>query len=176
MIHNTAARKSFETEAFPHLEALWQTSLWLTENEDTALTLVKESFVKAFRFWSHSASDTDCRQLLFKTLGKLFFAETGQKTQSPQEFAADDSDQCLFYDKLPLMKAIPGQVINKAISGLLAEVRFVTLLSMLWGFSYREIARIADIDIEVVQTRLYLGRRLIRKELNKFMTQTSNLN
>jgi RNA polymerase sigma-70 factor (ECF subfamily) len=176
MIHKTAARKSFETEAFPHLEALWQTSLWLTENEDAALTLVKESFVKAFRFWSHSVSETDCRQLLFKTLAKLFFSETDRYTQMPQELNADDSDQCLFYDKLPLMKAIPGQVINKAISGLLAEVKFVTILSMLWGFSYKEIARIADIDREVVQTRLYLGRRLIRRELYKFMTQTSNLN
>jgi RNA polymerase sigma-70 factor, ECF subfamily len=176
MIQRTTARKSFETEAFPHLEALWQTSLWLTENEDAALTLVKESFVKAFRSWNHSASETDCRQLLFKTLGKLFFANSGKNDQAPHELNANDSDQCLFYDKLPLMKAIPGQVINEAISGLLAEVRFVTILSMLWGFSYKEIARIADIDREVVQTRLYLGRRLIRRELYKFMTQTGNLN
>jgi RNA polymerase sigma-70 factor, ECF subfamily len=176
MIHKTAARKSFETEAFPHLDALWQTSLWLTENEDTALALVKESFVKAFRSWSRSALETDCRQLLFKTLGKLFFANSVKNDQAPQELIADDVDQCLFYDKLPLMKAIPGQAINKAISGLLAEVRFVTLLSMLWGFSYKEIARIADIDKEVVQTRLYLGRRLIRRELYKFMTTSGNLN
>jgi DNA-directed RNA polymerase specialized sigma24 family protein len=171
MIHKTAIRKSFELEAFPYLETLWQTSLWLTENEDTALKLVKQSFISSFRFWSHSTSETNCRQLLFKTLSKLFFEDISQSSQPPQLVSAEDSNEGFFYDKLPLRKAISGHAVNKEISGLLAEVKFVTLLSMFWGFSFEEIAKITDIEMEAVQTRLYWGHRLIRREFYENILQ-----
>jgi RNA polymerase sigma-70 factor (ECF subfamily) len=164
-------KKNFEAEAFPHLEALWQTSLWLTENENEAIELVQNVFVKTYQVWRQSLFAANCRALLFKTLAELFFKDYKKDLQLPAHTTADDMDESFFYDRVSLLRAIPGQVVNMAIASLLAEIRFVTLLSMLWGFSYQEIADIAKVQVEVVKSRLYCGRRLIRKELYKYATE-----
>jgi DNA-directed RNA polymerase specialized sigma24 family protein len=171
MNNKTVLRRNFEAEAFPNIDALWQISLWLTENEDSALKLVKESFVNAYRFWSHSKSQINCRKLLFSSLSDLFFKDINRDTSMPQEFLEKDTDRSFFYEKLRLTKAIPCQVISGAISGLLAEVRFVTLLSIIGGFSYQEIADIAGVETNVVRARLYWGHRLIRKEIEQFLSR-----
>jgi RNA polymerase sigma-70 factor, ECF subfamily len=171
----TANRKNFEAEAFPHLEALWQTSLWLTENENDAINLVQNVFVKAYRLWRQSFITINCRVFLFKTLAGIFFRDYQKDSELPACANADDMDESFFYDRASLLRAIPNRVVNKAITGLLAEIRFVTLLSMFWGFTYEEIAGIVGAGPEVIKSRLYWGRRLIRRELNKYMLQKSSI-
>jgi RNA polymerase sigma-70 factor, ECF subfamily len=175
VVKKTETRKNFEAEAFPHIEALWQTSLWLTENEKEAVNLVQNAFVKTYRLWRGPISIINCRALLFKTLAGIFFKDSQKDLPFPADDVADNMDESFFYDRGSLLKAIPGHVVNKAIAGLLAEIRFVTLLSMLWGFSNEEIAGIVGVGREVVKSRLYCGHKLIRRELQNYMLQKSSL-
>ncbi len=45
------------------------------------------------------------------------------------------------------------------------DFRLVAVLSFLEGFSYQEIAEIADLQLGTVKSRLHRGRKLLQKQL-----------
>jgi RNA polymerase sigma-70 factor (ECF subfamily) len=55
--------------------------------------------------------------------------------------------------------------VKKAIENLPDDFRLVVVLSFLEGFSYQEIAEIADLQLGTVKSRLHRGRKLLQKEL-----------
>jgi DNA-directed RNA polymerase specialized sigma24 family protein len=172
---SSSAQKLFESEAFPHLEAIWQTALWLTENETASARLAQNVYLKAFRSWNQMIPRMDCRTLLFKTMAQLYFDGRNNNQPLPEPIPADDFDEGFFYDRPSLLRAIPSHIISRAMRGLLAEIRFVTILSLFWRFSYSEIADIVGIQLEAVKSRLQLGRRLIRRELIEYMISANGL-
>ncbi|MEE8404695.1 MAG: sigma-70 family RNA polymerase sigma factor, partial [candidate division Zixibacteria bacterium] len=52
-----------------------------------------------------------------------------------------------------------------AIDELPEDFRIVVVLSFIEGFSYQEIAEIADLQLGTVKSRLHRGRKLLQKEL-----------
>ena len=55
--------------------------------------------------------------------------------------------------------------VKKAIESLPDDFRLVVVLSFLEGFSYQEIAEIADLQLGTVKSRLHRGRKLLQKVL-----------
>ncbi len=55
--------------------------------------------------------------------------------------------------------------MKRAIEGLPEDFRLVVVLSFLEGFSYQEIADIADLQLGTVKSRLHRGRKLLQKAL-----------
>ena len=55
--------------------------------------------------------------------------------------------------------------VKKAIDELPEDFRIVVVLSFIEGFSYQEIAEIADLQLGTVKSRLHRGRKLLQKEL-----------
>lgn len=58
--------------------------------------------------------------------------------------------------------------ITKALDSLPDDFRLTLIMSDLEGFSYKEIADILDCPIGTVMSRLYRGRRLLRKNLHEY--------
>ena len=54
---------------------------------------------------------------------------------------------------------------KKAIENLPDDFRLVAVLSFLEGFSYQEIAEIADLQLGTVKSRLHRGRKLLQRQL-----------
>ncbi len=169
-------RKAFENEALPHMDALYRTALRMTKNQNDAEDLVQEAYVKAYRFWDKFEPGSNCRAWLFKIMTNIFINDYRSKSRTPISVNVDDIDDNFLYGQLAnlgpadnperrLFSKIFDDDIKKAIEELPDDFRLVVVLSFLEGFSYQEIADIADLQLGTVKSRLHRGRKLLQKQL-----------
>ncbi len=169
-------RKAFEVEALPHMDALYRTALRMTKNENDAEDLVQEAYVKAYRFWDKFEPGSNCRAWLFKIMTNIFINDYRSKSRSPMAVNVDEIDDNFLYGQLStlgpgddperqMFAKIFDDDVKKAIENLPDDFRLVVVLSFLEGFSYQEIAEIADLQLGTVKSRLHRGRKLLQKEL-----------
>ena len=175
-LNDAAKRKEFEAEALPHMDALYRTALRLAKNQSDAEDLVQEAFAKAYRFWDKFELGSNCRAWLFKIMTNIFINEYRSKSRSPLQANIDDIDDNYLYGQLAdsemtenpeqtLFSKLFDDDVKKAIENLPDDFRLVALLSFLEGFSYQEIAEIADLQLGTVKSRLHRGRKLLQKQL-----------
>lgn len=169
-------RQAFEKEALPHMDALYRTALRMTKNVGDAEDLVQEALVKAYRFWDKFETGSNCRAWLFKIMTNVFINEYRSKSRSPMSVNVDDIDDNYLYGQLAansdgdnpekdLFAKMLDDDVKKAIDELPEDFRIVVVLSFIEGFSYQEIAEIADLQLGTVKSRLHRGRKLLQKEL-----------
>lgn len=175
-IESKGKRKSFEAEALPHMDALYRTALRMTKNSNDAEDLVQETFVKAYRFWDKFETGSNCRAWLFKIMTNIFINDYRAKSRAPQSVDVDDIDDGYLYNYLAdsksdqnpeeqLFAKLLDDDVKRAIEELPDDFRVVVVLSFLEGFSYQEIAEIADLQLGTVKSRLHRGRKLLQKQL-----------
>ncbi|MCK4460254.1 MAG: sigma-70 family RNA polymerase sigma factor [candidate division Zixibacteria bacterium] len=175
-LNNAARRKEFEAEALPHMDALYRTALRLAKNQSDAEDLVQEAFAKAYRFWDKFELGSNCRAWLFKIMTNIFINEYRSKARSPLQANIDDIDDNYLYGQLAsggqtenpeqtLFSKLFDDDVKKAIENLPDDFRLVAVLSFLEGFSYQEIAEIADLQLGTVKSRLHRGRKLLQRQL-----------
>lgn len=173
---DAAKRKEFEAEAVPHMDALYRTALRLAKNQSDAEDLVQEAFAKAYRFWDKFETGSNCRAWLFKIMTNIFINQYRSKSRSPLAANIDDIDENYLYGQLAgidlsenpeqaLFSKIFDDDVKKAIENLPDDFRMVAVLSFLEGFSYQEIAAIADLQLGTVKSRLHRGRKILQKQL-----------
>jgi RNA polymerase sigma-70 factor (ECF subfamily) len=63
-----------------------------------------------------------------------------------------------------------NQQIRRAIAALPEEYRIVLVLCDLEGHSYLEIARLTNLSLEAVKTRIHRGRLMVRRKLAGYLT------
>ncbi len=169
-------RRAFENEALPHMDALLRTALRMTKNQSDAEDLVQEAMVKAYRFWDKFEPGSNCRAWLFKIMTNIFINNYRSKSRTPVSVNVDDIDDNFLYGQLAnlgpeenpeqaLFSKIFDDDVKKAIEELPDDFRLVVVLSFLEGFSYQEIAEIADLQLGTVKSRLHRGRKLLQKQL-----------
>ena len=179
-------RREFEAEALPHMDALYRTALRMTKNETDAEDLVQEAFVKAYRFWDKFETGSNCRAWLFKIMTNIFINDYRSKSRSPMSVNMDDIDDNFLFGQLAtigpgddpekqLFAKIFDDDVKKAIEELPDDFRLVVVLSFLEGFSYQEIAEIADLQLGTVKSRLHRGRKLLQKKLYDYAVRNGNI-
>jgi len=183
-------RKSFDAQALPHMDALFRTALRMTKNTNDAEDLVQETYVKAYRFWEKFEPGSNARAWLFKIMTNVFINEYRSKSRTPTAVNVDELDDNFLYGQLAtsapaddpekkLFAKIFDEDVKRAIENLPEDFRLVVVLSFIEGFSYQEIAEIADLQLGTVKSRLHRGRKLLQKELldyaikNGFVKDTS---
>ena len=169
-------RKEFESEALPHMDALYRTALRMTKNDNDAQDLVQEAMVKAYRHWDKFETGSNCRAWLFKIMTNIFINDYRSKSRAPVSVDVDDIDDNYLYGQLAsvgpednperhLFAKVFDDDVKKAIEELPEDFRMVVVLSFLEGFSYQEIADITDLQLGTVKSRLHRGRKLLQKQL-----------
>jgi len=169
-------RKEFEAQALPHMDALLRTALRMTKNENDAQDLVQETMIKSYRFWDKFEPGSNCRAWLFKIMTNIFINDYRSKSRSPMAVNVDDIDDNFLYGQLAvgpksvdpekeLFAKVFDDDVKRAVENLPDDFRLVVVLSFLEGFSYQEIAEIADLQLGTVKSRLHRGRKLLQKEL-----------
>jgi RNA polymerase sigma-70 factor, ECF subfamily len=177
MILSKSKIKDFEVKALPQLEGLYRTAIYVLGNKSIAEDLVQESFVRAYQSWRHGQIGPNYRVWLFKIMTNILITKYWpSRGLSEATNCVDEIDGYLLYSQWLNRRPIDGQgkvpfstisddQIRKAVGELPRELRLIIVLSLLEGFSYREIADIAGINLETVKSRLHQGRKLIQREL-----------
>lgn len=167
----------FHNELFPHIEALKTFAYHLTYNEDDANDLVQETYMKAHRFIDKYIEGTNAKAWLFKILKNAYINQYRKKSKQPTR--VDFEDVVNFHDsddRLPgyldlreeLFDKMMGDEVTIAINSLPIDFRTVVLLCDVEGFTYEEIAKIIDIPIGTVRSRLFRARNMLKEKLKAY--------
>jgi RNA polymerase sigma-70 factor, ECF subfamily len=165
-------RASFEREALVHLDSLYRVALRLTGNAAEADDLVQETMLKAYRAWHQFQQGTNAKGWLLTILRHAFINEYRRRTRHPEtvdvdaiepfsvfEEVQDDDPQGTFFDRI-----VDDEVL-KAIDQLPEQFREAVVLSDVEGLSYEEIARILEVPVGTVKSRLFRARRQLQHKL-----------
>src|SRR6266540_3142541 len=168
-------RASFEREALVHLDSLYRVALRLTGNPAEADDLVQETMLKAYRAWHQYERGTNAKGWLLTILRHAFINEYRRRTRHPETvdvdtiepFAVfsevqDDDPQGAFFDRI-----VDDEVL-KAIDRLPEAFRETLVLSDVEGMSYQEIAKILEIPVGTVKSRLFRARQALQGKLYEY--------
>ncbi len=168
----------FEKEFLPHINALYNFAFHLTYNEEDANDLVQETYMKAYRFISSYVEGTNAKAWLFKILKNAFINEYRKKSKRPTKVDYEeivsyhDSEDTSYIGSLDLREEIYqgmlGDEVTKALNALPVDFKTVVLLCDIEGFTYEEIAKIIDIPIGTVRSRLHRARNMLKEKLKEY--------
>lgn len=171
----------FRKEFLPHADALYNFAFHLTYNEDDANDLVQETFLKSYRFIDSYQQGTNAKAWLFKILKNAFINDYRRKSKQPSKVDYDevvsyhdtDEDGHVEYLDLrqELFQGMLGDEITKALNELPVDFKTIILLCDIEEFSYEEIAKIIDIPIGTVRSRLHRARNILKEKLREYAQQ-----
>ena len=153
----------FEAEALPHLRSLYGTAYRMTHNAHDAEDLVQETFLRAYRAFDGFTPGSNIRAWLYTILHRVRADAFRRSSRSPKtvEMADDGPGVPPPQDAL----AQGGEDLERALAGLPAVFRNAVVLRDVEDMSYQEIARILDVPMGTVMSRIHRGRALLRTAL-----------
>ena len=165
-------RRRFELLVLPHLDAAYNLARWLTRNDHDAQDVVQEAMMRAMRYMASCRGD-DAKAWLLQIVRntcftwlklnrpaeRLFLDEDGEALNEVPAFAADEP-------QLVAVRNDERRRINDAIASLPAAYRDVLVLREIEDLPYSDIARIADVPVGTVMSRLARARGLLRQMLS----------
>jgi RNA polymerase sigma factor (sigma-70 family) len=168
----------FEREFLPHIDAMYNFAFRMTYDEDIAKDLLQDTCFKAFRFVSTFQEGTNAKAWLFRILKNCFINEYRKKNKEPsmvdyQEvetyYNSEDVNEVITSDlRVDLLEEMLGDEVSIALNSLAVDFRIVIILCDLEGFTYEEMAKILDIPIGTVRSRLHRARNLLREKLKTY--------
>jgi RNA polymerase sigma-70 factor (ECF subfamily) len=161
-------KRRFERSVLPHLNAAYNLARWLTRNDHDAQDIVQDAMLRAFRFFGSLRGEAKpwllaiVRNACFTWLQANRPADTVAFNDGLAELlpSEDDGPEAL------AVRNYDRRVLNAAIGTLPAQFREVLILRELEDLSYKDIARIADVPIGTVMSRLSRARRMLAETLH----------
>ena len=171
----------FEVEFYPHFDALFNFAYHLTYNEADSNDLVQDTFLKAYRFINSYKEGTNAKAWLFKILKNAFINEYRKKSKRPTKVDfeeivsyqnSEDTNYNSFLDlRHEIFQGMLGDEITAALNALPVDFKTVVLLCDIEGFTYEEMAKIIDIPIGTVRSRLHRARNMLKEKLRAYASQ-----
>jgi RNA polymerase sigma-70 factor (ECF subfamily) len=160
-------KRRFEQSVLPHFDAAYNLARWLTRNDHDAQDVVQEAVLRAYRFFDGLRGEakpwllTIVRNACFTWLQANRPADTVEFNDAIAELLPADDDG----PEVQAARNSDRRMLNAAIATLPAQFREVLILRELEDLSYKDIARIADVPIGTVMSRLARARRLLAESL-----------
>lgn len=168
----------FDSEFMPHINSMHNFAYRLTFDEDDANDLVQDTYLKAFRFIDSFQKGTNAKAWLFRILKNSFINDYRKKSKEPAKvdyqdvetyYNSDDVDRQITPDlRVESLQDMIGDEISNALNALDVDFRTVIILADLEEFKYDEMAKILDIPIGTVRSRLHRARNLLKEKLSEY--------
>jgi len=170
--------KIFEEEFLPHIHSIYNFAYRITFDEDDAKDLVQETYLKAFRFIDSFQKGTNAKAWLFRILKNNFINEFRKRSKEPPKVDYEEVESYYNSDELTnsivsglrveTVKELMGDEVSGALNSLDVDFRTVIILCDLEGFTYEEMAKILDIPIGTVRSRLHRARNQLKTRLKMY--------
>lgn len=161
---------SLGVEALEYLDALYAAAVRLTRDVHAAQDLVQDTFVKALRFGHRYEPGTNLRAWLFTILHNTFRNDRRGAGRDPVAVDSETVEHSPASDgaespERGLVRAATAAELREALDALPDAYRQAVWLRDVEEFSYAEIAKVLDVPIGTVMSRIARGRRLLQKAL-----------
>ena len=170
-------RRRFEQQVLPHIDAAFNLARWLTRNDHDAEDVVQDAMLRAYRHFEGLRGEA--RPWLLAIVRNACFS--WMQRNRPAELAAGPDAEAAEAASAPadgpealLARELDRRMLNKAIAALPFPFREALILRELEDLYYREIARIANVPIGTVMSRLARARRLLAESV-RVITLASRL-
>ncbi|TMH61037.1 MAG: sigma-70 family RNA polymerase sigma factor [Betaproteobacteria bacterium] len=157
----------FEELVLPHLNAAYNLARWLTRDVNDAEDIVQEACMRAMKYVGSLTGD-DARAWFLTIVRHAFYDWC--KRNRPAEITRDDGsaidqavDPAAVDPEQASLRAAESKALADAIAALPLAYREVLILRELEELSYKEIARIAEIPVGTVMSRLARARGLLQR-------------
>ncbi len=168
----------FDNEFLPFIDSMYNFAFRLTFDEDDAKDLVQETYLKAFRFINSFQEGTNAKAWLFRILKNSFINDFRKKSKEPAKvdyqevesfYNSEDVNRPITSDlRVESLQDMIGDEVSIALNCLAVDFRTVIILCDLEGFTYEEMAKILDIPIGTVRSRLHRARNLLKVKLHTY--------
>ena len=168
----------FNNEFLPLVHAMYNFAYRLTLDRDDAKDLVQDTYMKAFRFIESFQTGTNAKAWLFRILKNSFINDYRRKSKEPNKvdyqevetyYNSEDVNRQITADlRVESLKDMIGDEISNALNSLEVDFKTVIILCDLEGFKYEEMAKILDIPIGTVRSRLHRARQLLKEKLSEY--------
>ncbi|MBI2220887.1 MAG: sigma-70 family RNA polymerase sigma factor [Acidobacteria bacterium] len=164
-------RDAFEADALSHLDSLYGAALRLARDADQAQDLVQETYLKAFRAAHRFQAGTNLKAWLFTILHNTWRNTLRDRGRNPVDVDSEAVERAV--DAGPrshspeqvLLRQSLGRGLREALDALPPAFRQAVWLRDVEEFSYGDIARMLDVPIGTVMSRISRGRRLLHARL-----------
>jgi RNA polymerase sigma factor (sigma-70 family) len=171
----------FNSEFMPHINSMYNFAYRLTLDSDDAKDLLQDTYLKAYRFIDSFQKGTNAKAWLFRILKNSFINDYRKKSKEPSKvdyqdvesyYNSEDVDRQITPDlRVEALRDMIGDEISNALNSLDVDFRTVIILCDLEGFKYDEMAKILDIPIGTVRSRLHRARNLLKEKLSTYAKQ-----
>jgi RNA polymerase sigma-70 factor (ECF subfamily) len=168
----------FNEEFLPHINSMYNFGYRLTLDRDDAKDLVQDTYLKSYRFIESFQKGTNAKAWLFRILKNSFINDYRKKSKEPSKvdyqevetyYNSEEVDRQITPDlRVESLKDMIGDEISNALNSLDVDFRTVIILCDLEGFKYEEMAKILDIPIGTVRSRLHRARNLLKEKLTQY--------
>jgi RNA polymerase sigma-70 factor (ECF subfamily) len=164
----------FETEALSLVDALYAMALRLTANVADAEDLVQETYLKAFRSARQFEPGTNQKAWMFTILHNSFLNARRQASRSATAVDSDvverASESISGEGESPedvLLREALDPDVRAALAAMPETFRQAVWLRDVEDFTYAEIARIMQVPVGTVMSRISRGRRWLHDALRR---------
>ena len=174
-------QRIFNQEFMPHINSMYNFAYRLTLDADDSKDLLQDTYLKAFRFIDSFQQGTNAKAWLFRILKNSFINDYRKKSKEPSKvdyqevetfYNSEDVDRQITPDlRVEALQDMIGDEISTALNSLDVDFRTVIILCDLEGFKYEEMAKILDIPIGTVRSRLHRARNLLKEKLSEYAKQ-----
>lgn len=165
-------RTAFEEEALPHLDTVYRVALRLSGNEAQAEDLTQETMFKAYRAWHQYKRGTNVRAWLLTILRHTFINEYRKAQRTGTQIDVDEVESFTVFEQVQesdpegrFFEQLVDDDVIRAINDLPDEFRETLILSDVEGLPYAEIARVTEVPVGTVKSRLFRARQALQKVL-----------
>lgn len=165
------ADDTFAAEALSYIDSLYGTALRLTRRPQDAEDLVQDTYLKAFRASRQFERGTNLKAWLFTILHNTFRNMRRHDVRNPVDVNSETVEQAVdvageeHSPEQLLTRATLDVDLQAALDALPDAFRQAVWLRDVEEFSYADIARMLDVPIGTVMSRISRGRRLLYERL-----------
>ncbi len=165
---------AFERDALACLDSLYGAALRLTANPADAEDLVQDTYLKAFRAATQFEPGTNLKAWLFTILHNTFLNRRRRAVKEPVAVEPEEIERLAA--RLPGDPETPEQLLLRntldadlqaALGALPDAFRQAVWLRDVEEFTYAEMARMLEVPIGTVMSRISRGRRLLYQRLSE---------
>ena len=170
--------RRFERDALPVLAGMYRQALRLTRHHADAEDLLQETAVKAYTGFASFQDGTNLAAWLHRIMSNTHISEFRKRERRPQQQLTDEftDRELLSHDSRSgtgvrsvedeVLASLSGDGVGAAMSALPEAFRTAVYYADIEGFKYAEIAAMTGVPLGTVMSRVYRGRRQLRRALS----------
>jgi len=161
---------AFEQATLPHLDAAYNLARWLVGNPSIAADVVQDAYERAWKDFAAFRGGSG-RPWLLRIVRDAAYSKLGADPQGSGRSVGADADVAGTDapDPAPRLEAMLRQRqdparLDDALNALPVAWRECLILREVEALSYTEMARVIDLPVGAVMSRLARARRALRRE------------